>query len=668
MEKTRITSITLQNFGPFYKVHEVKFLNDGHGIHIIRGNTGQGKTSLQRAILWCLYGKVFDRNNKQIPFTSLLNRSAQKENDFFFAVKISFNHNGDDWVLTRKTKALYHNNRKYEAGMELYLIKKLETKKKPQKQIEKILPIIVSRFFFFDGEMLVKYEELLDQDSRSMKILKNSIEHILGIPYLRTARDDLSAIKSCLDREVTQILKRMGGKTYTELANDHECILEEIEYKKSQIKSLETQKDALGDFIADLKRRQTEIQSIKELALERQKIDNEIKTLQIDQDSYKSKLREYNSELYKSLLVPIAKSIIDQLKLKNEKIMNKYNQKQQLLRDKKILDQGIEDQICKVCGTVLNPVKLKEFQKQLTEIKVKIESLTEIPEPNMSYGHSAEYLERMSKKLVNPEEYVRLEGQINKIQYQIASKDSRLSQISEHLTDVDEQEPFELENEIIKSTKELGRMEGEQKTLKDQLEEDYETKRFIHQQLARIDREELNTINLINSCVASIKEVFDDSISIYRDERRIEVESKSTEIFKEIRSKEDFEKLEINSNFGLSIITTDGTILNKAEWRSAGEEQIVALSLIGALNKCARVEAPVFMDTALSRLDIKHGQRVLSYVPKMSDQVVMLVTDREFRKEDEEYLSGKIMSDFTLIHEGERKGSKIIETNCVGEC
>jgi len=85
---------------------------------------------------------------------------------------------------------------------------------------------------------------------------------------------------------------------------------------------------------------------------------------------------------------------------------------------------------------------------------------------------------------------------------------------------------------------------------------------------------------------------------------REEVEKISTEIFLKIRSKEEFKSLEINENFGLSIITENGSILDKSEWRSAGEEQIVALSLIGALNKCAHINAPLFMDTPFFDMDL----------------------------------------------------------------
>jgi len=665
----KIAKIKLQNFGPFYGVHEIEFPS-GSGVNIIHGDTGQGKTSIQRAILWCLYGKVLDRNDKEIPPTSLLNRSAFKDGSFAFAVSISFGHEGKNCVLTRKTAALVHQDKRYLHGMKSSLVKNGDplatTPSETRLEIERILPFNVSKFFFFDGEMLVKYEELLDQDSRSMRILRGSIEHILGIPYLRTARDDLYEVERKLEKELARLLRRIGGKNYDELAELYQYCCEEIERKKSLIKKLQGQIDSLEEEIATKKRRSTEIRSVQEDAIRRREIDSQIEMLEMRGESEKIRLKNLNSRLYKTILSPAAKSIIDQLKLKHEKVMGKYNEKQQLLAKLKSLKHAIDAQRCKFCGSILNPTKLKEFENEYKETVVKIESLTEIPEPNLVYETSARYLEKMRFQLVKSNEYGQIDEKLAEIAHKIASQKAILKQVEQKLIDVDEEEPFRLETQIRDEKEEVGRLKGEKSSVEDQLGEDFQTQSELNQKLARIDREEINTLSEMIDYTKRISDVFEESIAVYRNERRKEVESKATEIFREIRSKEDFSRLDINENFGLSIVTKSGTLLNRAEWRSAGEEQIVALALIGALNKCAKIEAPVFMDTPFGRLDIAHGQRVLTYLPKMSDQVVVFVTDREFRKEDEVYLEGKIISDYSLEYRGEDEGSHIIKTSHIG--
>ena len=71
--------------------------------------------------------------------------------------------------------------------------------------------------------------------------------------------------------------------------------------------------------------------------------------------------------------------------------------------------------------------------------------------------------------------------------------------------------------------------------------------------------------------------------------------------------------LKINDGYGLNILDENGDIVNE---RSAGAEQIVALSLIDGLNRTARKNGPIIMDTPLGRLDKNHRDSILKYLPK----------------------------------------------------
>jgi DNA sulfur modification protein DndD len=659
----RIKQIKVCNFGPFYGEHHLNLASNENGVYIIHGNTGQGKTSLLRSILWGLYGKVLDRHAKEIPPTSLLNLSALAECNLAFSVSISFSLEGKEWVLTRKTASIAHSDKKYISGMECYLVKDGEpvadTPDKVRLEIERILPFDVSKFFFFDGEMLAKYEELLDQDSHDMRIMRGSIEHILGIPYLKTARDDLYEVKKRMERDVSKLVKSLGGENYADLAQTYQTLSDEIGRKRETIKSLQQQEGSLGEEVAEKKRALTKIKSVKENALRRKDIDGEITRLQLSSDNEKVKLKNLNSQLYKTVLSRIADGLIAKLQLKHDTLWKKYLKKQELINRKKELEQGIKKQKCELCGTILNPVKLKELERELGEIKITIEQLTEIPEPNLVYETSAKYLETMKLNLINANEYKKIDAAIVKIDYEIARQKAVLKQVEQQLINVDEQEPFRLETQIQNGLQEIGRLQGEQSSLEKQLVDDLSLQSELDQRLASINREELNTLSKRIAYIKCLLEIFEEAIQVYRDERREEVEKQASEIFRSLRLKQDFSKLRINENFGLSIITKGGTVLDKAELRSAGEEQIVALSLVGALNKCARIRAPVFMDAPFGRIDIAHGQKVLSYVPNMAEQVVIFVTDREYRKEDAVYVRDKIICEYNLQHVSEEAGSTI---------
>ena len=146
-----ITKIRLSNFGPYKGEHDIQFGNEGKGIHLFRGGTGQGKTSLQNSIIWALYGIVHNRKGKEIPPTSILNREAHSNGIFSFGVQLYFTHDNKPWILTRRTASRIHQDKRYKNGEKFSLVRDGDVVPNPQSEVERLLPFSVNRFFFFDG-------------------------------------------------------------------------------------------------------------------------------------------------------------------------------------------------------------------------------------------------------------------------------------------------------------------------------------------------------------------------------------------------------------------------------------------------------------------------------------------------------------------------------------
>jgi DNA sulfur modification protein DndD len=658
-----ITRIRVHNFGPFYGDHELVFPENGSGVHIIRGNTGQGKTSLQRAILWALYGNVKDRRGKDIVPTSLLNFIAQKEKKFDFHVNIHFNQDGKEWVISRQMSANAHQDSLYQKNLVLSVTEEGVAKTgNPQQYIERIIPHDLSRFYFFDGEMLREYENLLEQESDSIKVLKNSIEHILGIPYLVTARDDLKQIQTGFERDRARMIRTLGGRDYEQLSEDYDGICDSIESCDNNIARMNKQIQEVEHEIYILKRTLVDLEPIHKLAEEQIKLEGDIKQKNEKINAELLKIQPLNANLYKNILSDVATNIITKFNEIHEIKMEKYNKKQYLLKQFRDIEESINKVKCYLCGHVLDFEELSSLESQKKVLNADIETLTEIPEPNLEYERYKLILENMMKTQINREEYFIIENTKIKLEYDIAILQTRLSDIKAKLKDVDDDEPSRIISNISKLDEELGRLKASLETERKTKETDLDIKSKLDQQLSSINKEELNIIKKRIETVKKISTIFNDAITMYREIRRQEVQAESTRIFRQLRSKDYFDSLQINDNYGLYILTKGGDMLNKAEWRSAGEEQIVAFALVGALNRCTQIEAPIFMDTPFSRLDLTHGSKVISYVPTMAQQVVLLVTDRELRYEDEKNLSGYVKSDHTLIHRGEDRGSFIIKT------
>ena len=656
-----IREIEIVNFGPFVGRHKVILANDGFGIHLIRGRNGSGKTSIQRAILWCLYGNVKDRNGKEIKPTSLLNYTARERDIYDFYVNLVFNHDGSSWILHRRMRGKSHSDKEYSSKMNLSLTKNGETVTNPAEEIQRIIPLDVSRFFFFDGEMLSDYEELLYSDSDT-KLLKNSIESVLGIPYLKTSKEDVQSVQKNIESQRGKILRRLGGQEYEEILRQLEEIQKNIEESEQNIKSMENQISDLSFELQSKKRELTKIESVKKLSQERITLESTIKTYQSEKEIELAKMSQYTSQLYKIVLSGTAKNLISNLQSMHKQVMDKYDKKQKLLGEKDDISKGMAEQKCRTCGTILNAEKLRELENRLHEIDTEIYKLTEIPEPNLEFERHSEALRRIVNFEMQHESISDIQGRIDRIEYNIATDTSRLNSIKESLAGQDEEEPKRLELQIRSMENEKGRIEGLLEAENDTHNEYLKIKSEIDQKISSIDQSELKVLGTRIETAKAIVQIFEEAIGEYREQKKLEVQNEATQIFRRIKSKESFDHLEINDQFGLNIITTSGAVLDKGELRSAGEEQTVALSLIGALNKCSKVDAAVFMDTPMGRLDEVISENVLRFIPKLADQVTLFVTGKELRPGDEKFLEGKIMSDLTVEHVGEADGSKIYHT------
>jgi len=656
-----IEKVNITNFKAYYKDHEIHF--PGAGVHLIRGNNGQGKTSIVRAIMWCLYGHVYDKNGKEIQPTLLLNHSSLKDGRYEFSVRVVFFHEGAEWSVFRRMKASKHSDNKYKEGMALFVYKNGADVPNPQQVIERILPSGVSRYFFFDGEMLRDYEALLDESNPVMSILKEAIERILGVHNFVTAREDILSVKKKVESERTKLVRKMGEKEYEEIGERLQEINEEINDVEISKKNQENDLEELKIEIARKMREQADLAEVKELGNRRIELKAELTKLESEKEKKSIETHSLLKNLYKAVLADTATNLIKILEIKQNAASARYAEKLEYIGKSKSLKAGIESSICSCCKTVLNEAMLEKSKRDLKEVEEKIKELTQIPEPNHEYEDSKTILEKMLNESVDRAKFKQIQDEISVINHKYAIIEAEIAEINEKLGKNPQDElARRLEKEIQEMIREQGRVEQRIKTSESDLLELLSWKADLDRVISSIPKEEINELKERIDTLSTIANIFDETIDVYRSEKRQEVETNATEIFRKLRSKEYYDKLRINDQFGLSIITSNNKVLDKSEWRSAGEEQLVALSLIGALNKCSQIRATVTMDTPFGRLDVRHGERVLSFIPNLSEQVILLVTDREFRKGDEKYLYGNIKSDFTVVHKGEDEGSFIFPT------
>lgn len=103
-----------------------------------------------------------------------------------------------------------------------------------------------------------------------------------------------------------------------------------------------------------------------------------------------------------------------------------------------------------------------------------------------------------------------------------------------------------------------------------------------------------------------------------------------------------------------------GWDLLSADQLSAGERQLLAVSLLWALAKASGQAAPTVIDTPLGRLDSRHRDRLVHrYFPLAGNQVILLSTDEEIDERLYAELEPQLSRSFTIAHDAQLGGSHV---------
>ncbi|MFF3947148.1 DNA sulfur modification protein DndD [Streptomyces sp. NPDC001902] len=114
-------------------------------------------------------------------------------------------------------------------------------------------------------------------------------------------------------------------------------------------------------------------------------------------------------------------------------------------------------------------------------------------------------------------------------------------------------------------------------------------------------------------------------------------------------------------DFTLTLSDAEGKTISPGRL-SAGERQLLAISLLWGLMQVAGNRLPNVIDTPLGRLDSRHREHLVDrYFPQAGEQVLLLSTDEEI----DEYLLGRlkrsIARTYTLVHDDTKLTTSVVE-------
>ena len=629
----KLHSLVTKNFMPFKGNMELTFPQDEHrNVMIIFGDNMRGKTSILNALRWAFYGEAVGRHSRPIPLHEIVNKDAVLVDDWRVEVHVKFEANGYSYDLRRvaeRKRVVAEPSSAQHFNQTILLTRDGTVVSGDQidAEIGLISPKQVSRFFLFDGELLQEYETLLIEDSQQGKQIKEAIEQVLGVPALTNGRIDIQTILKQAQKRQNTDLKQVAG----------------LEKQAERLADLTEQIDAIDRDLAELQKRinkvredritiEDELEAAQSVVSAKATLDAELKRQQFllaECDKKEIERLDVISESWKDLVDVQLQVKRAQLERERDKLMDSINEKNTLTQKVANLQHLLNIRVCPTCKQEVGELRRSQVGTELGEAEVELQS---IADSSTRLQNVLGQLDALSKiRGVNSKERIQgVEKDIQKYQVQLTQVENDIETLRDEIAGFDTAEIARKRVLCDEKLKEEGRLQSDiqdQSNSRKKLAEELAISQKAIEGLTK-DRTQRSTIKV--SLCSDLEKVFSQSIERLRDKLRESVEAYANDAFRRMTTQKSYKGLEINDNYGLQIIDSSGRHVTV---RSAGAEQIVALSLIDGLNRTGRSAGPVVMDTPFGRLDLNHRDNILSYLPSVTSQFILLVHSGEIRKE-----------------------------------
>lgn len=649
----RINKLIIDNFGP-YQNKQILELPIGDGVTFVWGENGVGKTSLLNCIRFALWGIVYNRNYEECQLAKFVNIDAV-EAQKNMSVKLFMTYDNEEYELTRMLKRLPgtsgKNDSDYEHKLYLKHFGSMMSQDEAEHFLNTVLPEKISRFYLFDGELLRQYENLLD-DSSSSDVIKTSIENILGLPILEGANKNLISITTIYQQAYTKV-SAANERTKNDSSALSGFLLHDEELKKS-LKEMKEQKMRLQGEISELEDAFAANQRYAELLVQEREKRSHIETnrllLENDVKDLKAKMKFAWAVIFDKVI----QEIID---IKNEELNSLLSHIGDIKTKEvivSILDRIVNGEVssCPICNNNLTIEDLSSLRENLAILKSTIKSKN-----SEEIMYAKQIIDRFSdfKRNVDKESLIKLLDNVNSKQSAISLDEVDLAEIKKkkasfHNLSTDK-EILEIQPMYKKKLQELTLLEEGIAKQEAEISENQASIDKLNAKILKQSNADGKKASEDLALCKAVQEIFEKAVSKFREDLKSRVQADAEDIFTKISHMPAYTGLKINDNYGLEIVTSNGRVVPN---RSAGYEQVVALSLVGALHKNAPISGPIVMDSTFQRIDPRHRNNTLRSLPVLGEQIIVLAYPNEVTQSDaKELLSGKYLKDIHLEQKSE---------------
>jgi DNA sulfur modification protein DndD len=624
----KLQSITLTNFRQFRGTQTLDLTSDAiKPVTLVFGANGAGKTTLLNAFTWGLYGNMSeDVEQQHRMITDSVWRELPIGDSIEVAVEIRFDHEGRDYRLRRSAHLRKESDDQGPLSpmLELWTTRpdgSSEVVAAPQEMIHTILPLGVSRFFFFNGERI---EKLVKKGAYAE--VQKDIKVLLDLEQVERAITHLPKV----NRRLTDELKKHGGENASAIQDAIDSLTDKQTKAQDELRVIE------GDIATLIEERDATLEIVRQ--------HNEAAPIQAERDAVSTELDDARAArdaalTERSVLVATKgfQAFTEALGEKTKAMADSLYQKGALPAPLKreFVDQLLEAGSC-ICGTPLAEHSaqwgnVKEWRQRagLQAVETAWQQLSGQITPLTGERTSLrDALSTLLNRIQTERERVsRLEARKSELDGKL--KDSRMEDVQQL-----ESKRIDLDGRIAVKNQRKGSLLAESESVAREVEQ-----KTRERSRAEVTDELAQKARSRSDLVQSVKKALEDILVFREEDMRQRLDAEVKEVFKGITFKPYVPTLD--EGFELTLHqNVNGVELPVP--KSTGENQILSLSFVAAVSKLAReirkggraegdaaIDAgtfPIVMDAAFGSLDQDYQEAVSRALAKMAPQLVVLVS------------------------------------------
>ncbi len=633
----QIERIQFENYRQ-YGTTEIHFVKDEKAdsqLFAFVAQNGTGKTTLLKAITWCLYGKEASGlsssrgDSKSLPLvntTTLALTAADKE----VPVSVSFrfvDEEGNVIEFTRKTSYKRSEKTKPMQGPITFFFfftppngGNTETYMNDQAELflRNYFDAAISNFYFFDGE---KLPEFFNTD------LKDSIYNIAQVHLLENTIAHVETVKKDLKKKIGKDLP--GLQDLQADIESEENYLKSVKEKLSRISAQLPQAQDAYDKCDDALHGYRPVQ---ELQKQRDKLLQEQSEIEQSLAALKNRKIEFIQKYLPILsLYPRIKKVSGYISTKQKagKLPPAIDRAQieSLLGNlKRHMDQD-----CPMCGHHLDQADLTYLENVLKQYDISSAtsnflSLILSPLENAviaahQYPKKREALQEESKRLAKKEKEI--ERELEKVNKQFAAQGGEAGQEKAAL----------LNEEYNKARQALIALQADEKHFKDEIQrsqgklDNFNRQMESYQEKQQVEQDARKRLQILKKLGEDFEKVRNQIV----DETKAEMQKLTWETFSAmIWKKNTFGKIDIDDKYSVTLYDIYGHAMNANA--SATEIMALAYAFTLSVHQVSGQNSPLVIDSPLGRVSDENREKMAEALLKAAKdkQIIMLFTPDEY--------------------------------------